>query len=186
MTTGRLRKQLFIPVNFSFVAYINLVLLHNSFAFKQCQDSWPLHLILHSWFSYLLMENIYDNLFLLFSKGSCLQPLSSNLCNSSNKSSINCILPLVALLPNIHAAIHHVITHDHPFMFTAPYCGSIFFYLLEPYPVFPHLSSYPPNLIIFSILLQIHISKPSVYFYLPVLMSRSLQHTVPHSKPDTL
>jgi len=63
------------------------------------------------------LEAGYDSPFSLFSKQSCLQLLSSNMCNFffSIKSSISCVLLLPVLLPNIyfppihHAAIQHAV-----------------------------------------------------------------------------
>jgi len=43
-------------------------------------------------FNYLFVEQVYDSLFLLFSKHSCLQLISSNLCNSPFL--VSCILTL--------------------------------------------------------------------------------------------
>jgi len=64
---------------------------------------------------------------LLFSKHSCLQLLSSSLCNSSFL--ISCLLTVslfyLLFFPIHHAAIHHAVTHDHPFMFTSPYCSNM-------------------------------------------------------------
>jgi len=52
---------------------------HETFEMFACN----LLIVCPSSFSYLLVEQVYDNLFLLFSKCFCLQLLLSNFCNSS-------------------------------------------------------------------------------------------------------
>jgi len=68
-------------------------------------------------FNYLLVKQVYDNLFLLFSKRSCLQLLSSNLCNYYFLISRLLTVSFFYLLffyPTCFHPIHHTGAHTVP------------------------------------------------------------------------
>jgi len=120
--------------------------------------------------------------FLLFSKRSCNQLLSSNLISHLLTVSFIFLVLFPNILPsNTSCSSPSCITHD-PYIYVYGTISCLkFFYLLEQYSEFPHLSSHPPNLFSPSISRSTSQNLP-VYFYL----SMSLQHTALHSKPDTL
>jgi len=86
-----------------------------------------------------------------------------------------------SFLPIHHAAIHHAVTHA-PFIYVYEIILCLIsFCFLELYSEFHHFSFYPLNWFSPSFSRSTCQQLP-VYFYLPVLMSMSLQHTLLHSK----
>jgi len=87
----------------------------------------------------MVVAQVYDSLFLLFSKHSCLQLLSSNLYNSSFLISRLLTVSFFYLLffypasflPIHHAAIHHVVKQDPSIYIYGTLLCSIFFHLLD-------------------------------------------------------
>jgi len=99
-----------------------------NFSFTTLMTVFHHHSVICLWSRFMTVS------FLLFSKRSCLQVISSNLCNSSFLISrlltVSCFYLLffypTSFLPIHHAAIYHAVTHDPSIMFTTPYCVRYF------------------------------------------------------------
>ena len=101
---------------------------------------WLVSLEVSKSLSYLLMEQVYNSLFLLFYKHSCLQLFSSNLWNSSFLIShlltvsffyIYCFYQYPSFKYITQQCIIIPQHMTHPFMSTAPYCVQYFSIFLQ-------------------------------------------------------